>query len=364
MNEYAYTALATVSETPYRVGAVYDIDDSIMMVDWSQQSLADFPWLAFLKEETVLSLSEDKAISGLHIDTLNHKVKILVSDAPGFHILSESSVLGVFQGGEEQEWNKLPESLDWLYGDKPYITTVDILPILDSLRDALSNYEAIDGLSDYINSHSYNQPSSLSSYASYSNLELDKLVPHGLPSYVDMNLGVEKTYEEIDIEFTETDGEFILEDHPPSEIQILLTQQIGDYISSQVIRISSDYTMIKKIYLSTNTDISNYFETDLVSTVSFQVSINRAYNETTQLPFQLDDSIIRCDRDVPSSVLTSDSGILGSISLELRTPTQVIPHSTASGPLSTSTILFDGVATNTEFIDNSIIYMEYTVISL
>jgi len=361
MNEPVDIPLSLTESTPFKVSSVYREDGQIIPVEWNSMILASFPWLIFLGEATELTVGSETYVFGLVDNIERSDVPVTVSDALGFYMIDES-IRPLF--GKEYEyvdWNKLPPTLSWLYGDKPYITSKDLTPILAELRDAIKTGTVSDDLYRYLETRTYDAPKQTESYLSYGlYFENDMLVPHGLPSKVDMRLGFYNYKGKEQLDFIEYDNTIELDNDEARIIEIVIQQRLGDAVSAQVLIIDSPLFIPKYINLTTS-EVGEQLWRSLSDYKTFQLSLTLLYNVSKQLPLYAETDTITTNRHIPLRTLSSEEGYIGSPSLELRTISKVIPSGVEVPNITADALLFDDNMISIDHLDDATLYAEYQI---
>jgi len=361
MNGSTDTTLSTSSTVPIRLASAYDTEGNVSIVDWTTSQVSDFPWMAFLKEESEMILNEEIHISGVDNTVKEYIMPIIVPDALGYYMIEESAKLIYGNDSLFHEWNKLPADLSWLYKDKPYMTSADISPVLNDLHHAIDTGEVSDTFSSYIETHTYKSPRSITAYGSYGlYFQNDMVEPHGNASTVNLKLGSEQFPNKEVIEFTKVDDSITMGSNNSTILEVIIQKRIGDYVLGQTLYITSD-KILEEINLTTDPFIGTAEINTLNSTIQFKVVLSTLYNQTTQFSIWAETDTITCERSAPLTVLTSNEGILTAPTVELRTASNVLPDSVATGPLSTQVLMLDSQMIQIEPVENSIIYAEYFV---
>ena len=361
MNEPQDTPISVTSESLYEVDSAYSENGDIIPVECNYTTLSVFPWISFLGETGTLYIESDIHIFGLDESEEKFRVSVDAIDNLGFYMINESAKIRYKQEAYDADWNKLPTILSWLYIDKPYITSKDLNIILPDLKEAIQLESASEDLLSYVETHTYKKPIKTQSYNSYgAYFNNDMLDKHGNVSKVLMNLGFSHKDVKNSLLFNTNNDEITILGNSKN-IEIVIQQRIGGYTSAQVLHIKSDNTYIHTIYLSTlSTNI--FTDTRLNTSQRFQLDLMLLYNISKQCPIWCDKNIIYVEREVPISILTSESGSAGTVSVELRTESTVIPTMTEVGPLSTNYLMFDNEIIQIDTVENDIIYSEYLVI--
>jgi len=360
MNEPQDTPITVTSGSPYRVESVYSNNGDIIPVDWSYIILSEFPWLSFLTEDDTLIIESDVHVFGLENSEDKFHIPIDTIDSLGFYMIDESASIQFKQQAYEADWNKLPPSLSWLYLDRPYMTSSDMNSILLELKDAIQIGAASAELTSYIETHTYKKPIKTQAYNSYGiYFDNDMLEPHGKLSKVLMKLGFAAKDIKRELAFIYDQDEIII-NNDSTLLEIIIQQRIGRYISAQVIYLDSKTNPPHIINLTAD-DTLKFSDTLLDTTQRFQLDLMLLYNVSQQFPLWCDRNVVYTDREVPLRILTSESGIVGTSSIELRTESTVMPTMTEIGPLSTKYLMFDNEIIQVDTVDNEIIYSEYIV---
>lgn len=364
MNEYTDTPIGTNLTVPFRLASAYNTEGKISIVDWTTNVVSDFPWMAFLKEETDLTLQTSTHIVGVSTTDVEYHMHIIVSDALGFHMIEESAKLIYGNEAMFHEWNKLPVSLSWLYGDKPYMTSVDIAPIMNDLHHAIDTGEASSSLYSYIETHSYRSPRSVTAFGSYSLYFEDNMVePHGKASTINLKLGIEKFPNKEDISHTHVDDTITLDSNSSEVLEVVLQQRIGNYVSGQTLYIIAD-EILSEINLTVDTLVGTSHSTDIDNIKRFKVILSTLYNQTTRFPIWTETDNITCERSTGITLLTSNEGIINAPAVKLRTAATVIESGVDTIALSTSVLMLDDKLIVVGPIVDSVVFAEYEIIAL
>lgn len=360
MNEMVEVVLIEDPIGLYELDSAFDFEDFLSIVYVESKLISDFPWLSFLQESNTIILKKDIFIHGLETTYQNVTSEITVTDEIGYFMMHESQRLMAPESEVSEEWNKLPESLSGLYGEKPYITTASLLPIISELRDVLQGKPVSSYLIQYLDQNTQSNIGSTSNYQPYDFIITEDLITRKLQSsVVPLFWGQKTTQDESVLTFINTGNEIVLDPHNSQQIEVQLQHRIGERILSRTLILKSD-TPIKKIYLSEETTCG-YEEKILESLATFNLEIKTAYNETTKFPIILYPDTLVIYRSADIGYLTSNTALLSHNNIQLQTADNIIPSEVPTLIDFTNYFKVDDQIIETEPLSDSLVYIKYSV---
>lgn len=359
MNEWHEISIYTPDDTLYNVGSVYG-STGIIPAEWSSSLLAGFPWLSFLQEHGDLPIYKDIQCFGL-VSNVN-KVNAIrtANDAAEFYMNKESRLVVASNLADYHDWVKLPDSLAWLYGDRPYMIAEHLDPILGELSDAARTGEASDDLYKYVSSHTLAHPYNTQKYIAYN--EYHKFAQHpdmrGSDVLYEFGQYISDEKEKVDIVINS--DHIQISDPKYKTLELLIQERIGNRLSTQRIVISADYDFVHDIHLTTD-DVGGVQSLQLNSKRDINISITRCYDVTNRIPVYFDPDHQSTTRKIEIYVLSTNTGWVSMPSTHLKVNGVNLYSGVAtSEKIDASNLTFDGLVFNIGPIKNSKLYVEYT----
>jgi len=363
MNSPVEINISSSSSNPVRLASAYGQDGNILILDWYSEVLSGFPWMAFLREEQTMEIATFIHIFGIDVEEQLYSSTIVVPDVLGFQMLTENLSFINQPDLSVKEWTKLPMSLAWLYGERPYITTQDLLPVMSDLKESINTGIATNALYKYIDTHAYRTPVSVSAYSSYgSYYDESMLVPHGLPNSVKMKLGVMHNSVKRNINYTGTIDALVLEDNDSSSVEIIIQYQFGTYFSGHRINIQriNKVDKIKEVNLSFDNTLGQEWIEELPGSAIFTLSLIKAYGIDRKFPIYTYSDTARTSITAPFGVLTN-AGQVSAPPILPYIDNKLILNGIESTPINGNTLYFGNSYIRTELLDQERIYLEYSI---
>lgn len=320
MNEPTDTTIS-LSELPtLSVVGSYDDDGPI----WSSvetNSVSGFPWTYILKSPAcTLDVSTTISVFGISSVTKEEKVTLLTDDELGLKATESSQpVVNISRYAAAQtSYVMLPESLKWLYGDKPYIGQTYLAAIYTDLVKALEDGEASDSLYRYVRSHTLKTMMTDVVYRSFG----DYVDKYGLldvkPSYVRIRLGTSTTREDVFINSSLVDDIVTLSHNTATELHLIVQRRIGvaTAVYDTTVFVETPATRLHLGYTDGG-DLYDDMEIDDSSDVT--ITLTKLFSIEERIPVVCNPGYITVSRKVPMNILTGVDRVPGLPPLILRT---------------------------------------------